>query len=341
MVSSRFYSNEYQEGAQMSWSTQSRWYDTLEMSAGVLSSIAAIVALTTFLQKQIGLVWLSVSGGFALLFGVAMGFIKLKKAWDLNDRRLHVFGRRVHSISHRIRDAYAELQFWATTPEFDEPGLFTHAARTAEHCVNDLADLLSESSGHTVVATLQYFRIPNDGVGETATDLANIHVETIARSSNCPNPELRIDTVALVDNGAYRQIVSEGRHQFTAPDLESYRSNFLETHDAHFTLGNPQSFQAYKALIVLPIRIAEKFVRLPAQRNRYIIIGFISLDSLATEAFRDDHIKAYCDIGKSCGDSLFHYLKLVDKLQEDLTYRATGAIPVRSSSGFREMKGKA
>ena len=325
----------------MSWPSQSRWFDTLEMIAGALSSAAALLALTAFLHQQFSMIWLTILGGAALILGVTMGFIKLKKAWDLNDRRLSTFGQRMHSITHCVRDAYGQLQVWSTTPEFDEAGLFLHATATAKQCVNDLAEILSESSGQIIVATLQYFRMPGDGPSDAAVDLSAVRVDTLARSDNCKNLDARVDSVALSDNDAYREIVSDGRRQFRAPNLNVHCAAFQKAHGAPFSLGNLQHPHAYKSLVVLPIRVAEKFCKLKARRNKYIIIGFISLDSMSVDAFREDHIQAYCNIGMCCGDAMFHYLQLVDRLHEKLIQEYPDPGNRVAERGGREMEGEA
>ena len=290
------------------WSSHPRINDTYELLIGIIGITAGLITIMTFMENSDSPV-IPVVGIMAFLAVILYGFYRLKQAWDVNERRIQIIGNRLHAFSHTVRDAYSLLRTYKRRNELNEALIYGEARATAQACVDYLADVLTELAATKLVVTLQFFH----GTVTNPDDQTDYRISTLARSYNCDNASSRVDKVFLSQHAPYREIIREGRQHYIALDLMREAAEYKKRTGADLPIGNRNWPDAYKSLIVVPIRIEWNVHEVSPQGEfSHVLMGFISIDSPDPNPFPEEHAKAYCALAKGYSDSMFHYLERVD-----------------------------
>ena len=155
------------------------------------------------------------------------------------------------------------------------------------------------------------------------TDDEREYVETFIRSSNTKISRNKNDEINIIDyidkNTDFDEIVNKKKDYFYCGDLIKLNDN-LKKKDERYENTHPDWKEHYRAVIVIPIRIANSYNGETAEEKEYTIIGFLCIDSMSTKAFTEAQEIYYVEFAKAYAELffsvLFDYSKNLKRINE-------------------------
>ena len=316
-------------------------YDLLSLISAVVTIATAIFAIFKGVVSVIKLdngtytisfnpilVWVC-----SILFCCLIVFgIKVRKYGALKTRIRKKFSFNYYQFLHDFRNSYFDiLNNHKTRKNESKEGrikLLTQETQSfLEDALDYLCDVLEANTGEKICACVKL--IENTG-NATNIDKDKATVITFSRSKNTDktrksNDEKQNKSISIKDNTDFYDILDENSSNtnsyFYQSDLVQYAKD-LEKVGKEYRNTTKHYERYYRGTIVAPIRILRKRLHYVDENNGYNIIGFLCVDSLSTNAFRnkDDDREDYSNIVKSFAAEIYiilnkynYYLQKINK----------------------------
>jgi len=250
--------------------------------------------------------WL-VSIAVALVFLSITMFIQMRKYGRLLYNLRKSTSENVYNFLHDFRNQYFEMikeHKHSVSDSNDEHKIEVMTKITKDFLVKEidyLCEIISSSCNQKISACIKI--VDNIGSNGNPIKIDEAYVSTFCRSTNTESDRLSGDninkdkSVKLVDNTDFYDIVmGESRDGFYQQNLQEYAKK-LEEVGKSYRNTTPEYWKYYRGTVVAPIRIARKRLYYTESDENYDVIGFLCVDTLSTDVFRENE--------------KFYYLKLV------------------------------
>lgn len=291
--------------------------------SGVVTIITPIigVAATVNTEEKIGTITVVV---FVSVFSlVCILFFRMKKYRQLALKRMSVTSVKFHRLTHESRNVFFDTLHSYKTETLTINELNTIYQKYIGNVLDDLCEILNSFTEKEICACVKLFSYTEK---EEVIDKNCSKLITFCRSRNSntnrDNYENR-DTkeIFLKDNTDFRDIVDDqkAKDYFYKADLKKYDKELRKIGDKYRNT-NDNWEEYYRGTIVVPIRIEFKRLYNQKKNDSYHLIGFLCVDSLDTDAFKEEQerynvniVKAYADLIYVFFDEYRYYIKRLKK----------------------------
>lgn len=250
---------------------------------------------------------------------ISILFVRMKKYRQIALKRMSVTSDKFHRLTHESRNVFFDIMHSHKKNVLTENELISVHKNYIENILDDLCEVMNSFTEKKICACVKLFSYTED---EEIIDENESKLITFCRSRNSDTDRENYERnnsgeIFLKDNTDFRYIVdvNKSKDYFYKGDLIKY-DNELKRNNDRYRNSNENWINYYKGTIVVPIRI--EFKRLYHQRREdsYHLIGFLCVDSMDTDAFKDEQenynvnvLKAYADMIYILLSQYKHYLK--------------------------------
>lgn len=266
-----------------------------------------------------------------LVFFLGVIFLRMRKYGNLLHVARKIVSKNYYGFLHDFRNQYFEMiKEYKTNHDTDKKhkiGVLTN--NTKNYLVKSLdyiCEIISASARTDVSACIKV--IDNEGEDGTSIDINQAKVRTFCRSSNTDGERISHDminnvakSVKIIDNTDFYDILKgDSSSGFYQRDLLEYAKK-LEAVEKMYRNTTEQYWKYYKGAIVVPIRVAKERLHFMESDDDFDVIGFLCIDTLSTNAFRDKDKSYYMKIVKSFAAELYiilnKYNYYLTKIEEE------------------------
>lgn len=300
-------------------------YDLLSVLSAIITIVTAIVAIfkaiVSIKELEDGtyvvsfnnlLLWFSII--ILLCFSVCL--VKVLKYGKIVKNIRQVFSENYYLFLHDFRNTYFDIlkQHKNKSGQSEQNRMILLTKDTQTLLINALdylCEILTKNTGYKVCACVKL--IENTG-NVTNIDKETATVTTFCRSKNTDknrkaNDEKDDKSISIKKNTDFYDILNKDsptNSYFYQTDLLQYAKNLKKVGRTY--LNTTENFDKYyRGTIVAPIRIKRDKLHYITENNGYDILGFLCVDSLSVNAFRDDEFDRdnYSNIVKSFAAEMY------------------------------------
>lgn len=250
-----------------------------------------------------------------LLFFLGVIFFQMRKYGSLLHASRKIVSKNYYGFLHDFRNQYFEMikehKTNKDTNKKHKIGILT--SNTKKYLVKSLdyvCEIISSSARADVSACIKV--IDNEGEDGTPIDINHAKVRTFCRSSNTDGERISHDminnvakSVKIIDNTDFYDILKgDSGSGFYQRNLLDY-SKKLEEAGKIYRNTTEQYWRYYKGTIVAPIRVAKERLHYVDSDDDFDVIGFLCIDTLSTNVFREKDKSYYMKIVKSFAAELY------------------------------------
>ena len=280
-----------------------------------------IQAILIWLEKidgfQFNIIWTVV-----FISIVCVSLLKIRKYHSLLFNRMDVVSSGFSSFLKSSQDVYFEIMKAHKDNTLTLELLRKTYKSELENILDNLSNIMKSYTGRDVSACIKIINYNKSKNPNNIIDLNNATVSTLCRSKNSQGRgqyEVANRPIYIKDNTDFREIVDEtintGKPYFYVKNLKEY-DDLLKKSNRKYQNTNDDYANFYLGTIVMPIRIETEKVYNISKSATYDIIGFLCVDSLATDAFLPKQEVFNCNIVRAFADNIYvllgqyaHYLK--------------------------------
>lgn len=281
-------------------------YDILSVVSSIITIITAIVtsfnAIVHIRELEDGTYQVSVNPVLIgicvmLLMLIIVCFVKLRKYGIVIRNIKKSYPENYYNFLREFRNAYFEiLKGYKENKMADSNsriGILTKDTKMfLESALDNLCELMEKNTGRKICASIKL--IENMGI-DTNIDKNTATIVTFCRSKNSDSDRTANDNkeqagVLIKNNTDFYEMLDDNTNNsnvFYQSDLMQYDLDLKKVNKAYHNTTNNWS-KYYKGTIVVPIRVARRRLHYLSLDEGYDIIGFLCVDSLATDAFRNN-----------------------------------------------------
>lgn len=293
-------------------------------------TILSFVSVPISFIVQAILIWLEKIDGFQFniiwtvifISVICISLIRIKKYHSLLFDRMDIVSSGFSSFLKSSQDVYFEIMKAHKDKTLTLELLRKTYKSELENILDNLSNIMQSYTGRNVSACIKIINYNKSKNPNNIIDLNNATVSTLCRSKNSQGRgqyEASNSPIYIKDNTDFREIVDEtintGKPYFYVQDLREY-DKLLRKSNRKYENTNKDYDDYYLGTIVVPIRIETEKVYNINKSATYDIIGFLCVDSLATDAFLPKQEVFNCNIVKAFADNIYvllgqyaHYLK--------------------------------
>lgn len=301
-------------------------YDLLSLVSAIITIVTAVVAFT----KAVIVVNTLEDGKYVvdcnkmlsiicilLVFMSIVCIVKVLKYGKIVRNMREVFSANYYLFLHDFRNAYFDiLKEHKINQSGDKKSRIIALTRDTQtfltNTLDYLCEILTVNTGQKVSACIKL--IENTG-NVTNIDKENATVVTFCRSTNTDkqrksNDGTKSKSISIKKNTDFYDILDENslttNSFFYQTDLLQFDKDLRKIGRKYLnTTDNYEEY--YKGTIVAPIRIKREKLHYLGEDNGYDIIGFLCVDSLSINAFRNNESdrENYSNIVKSFAAELY------------------------------------
>lgn len=219
-------------------------------------------------------------------------FVKLQKYGTVLRQIKRAYPEDYYMFLREFRNAYFEiLKGYKANKHTDADGrieiLTTSTKMFLGSALDYLCDLMEKNTGRKVCASVKLIENLDENIDkDTAT------VVTFCRSKNSDSDRMANDNneksgVQIKDNTDFYEMLNENRNDFYQSDLLQYSKDLKKVNKSYLNTTHDWE-KYYQGTIVVPIRVARKQLHYLESDDGYDVIGFLCVDSMATDAFRNN-----------------------------------------------------
>lgn len=299
-------------------------YDTLSIVSAIVTIVTAIVAffnaIVTVETLKDGTYVVSYNKILAficvlLVLFVVICVIKIRKYGNILRHIKSDFPKNYYMFLHDFRNVYFEiLKGHKSNNILDQDTRVEVLTKDTKNflvnALDYLCDLMEKNTGRKVCASIKL--IENTGMA-TNIDKDTATVITFCRSKNSDSKrkanDERNNSIKVKENTDFYDILDENSQNadaFYQSDLLQYAKYLKKDGRAYRnTTLNYENF--YRGTIVVPIRVARQKLYYVSENQGYDIIGFLCIDSIYTDAFRNNDFDKtnYINIVKSFAAEMY------------------------------------
>lgn len=281
-------------------------FDLLSLISAILTIVTAIVAgfraVISIQEVEEGIYNISVNKilvYICILFGLCIIVcgIKIKKYGSLVRNMRHEFANNYYLFLHDFRNVYFDIlashkNMIGQNKKIRIEALTKDTVTFIEKALDYLCCIMEKNTGQKVCACIKL--IENTG-NVTNIDKDKATVITFCRSNNTDknrksNDEKKNKSISVKGNTDFYDILDEDSQNtnsfFYQTDLLQYDKDLKKIGKRYH--NTTEDFDKYyRGTIVVPIRVQKKRLHYVPEDNGYDMIGFLCIDSLSTNAFRD------------------------------------------------------
>lgn len=299
----------------------------------LINLISILSGMVTIITSILGIITIKITGDDLNSAAIVMYistmslsiilFFRVKKYRQIAQKRMAVISEKIHKFSHASRDIYFDILHNHKLGTLTENELHTTYKNYIGDVLDNMCEVMNSFTEKKVCACVKLFTYTDR---EEVIDENNSKLITFCRSKNSDtnrdNYEKRNSKdIYLKDNTDFRYILdgSIEKDYFYQGNLVEFNNKLKET-GKRYRNTNINWEQYYRGTIVVPIRIECKHLYNQNQDSAFHIMGFLCVDSMDTDAFREeqenynvDMIKAYADMIYIFLDQYKYYLNKLPK----------------------------
>lgn len=283
----------------------------ISILSGVVTIITPIIGIvaTIITGEKIGTI---TKVAFVSVFSFAcILFFRMKKYRQLALKRMSVTSEKFHRLTHESRNVFFDVLHSYKTKSLTENELDTLYQKYIGNVLDDLCEVLNSFTEKKICACVKLFTYTED---EEIIDKNYSKLVTFCRSRNSSTNRNNYVSrnkkeIFLKDNTDFRDIVDDEKEKdyFYEADLKKYDEE-LKKIGEKYRNTNDNWEQYYRGTIVVPIQIEFKRLYHQKKNDSYHLIGFVCVDSLDTDAFKEEQEKYNVDIVKAYADLIYVFL---------------------------------
>lgn len=290
-------------------------YNLLSLVSSVITILGALGGYLIIRQipnVEIRVYWIIIVVFLFCL--ILLLFIKMRKYHTIAMQLRKQFSKNYYWYLHDFRNIYFDmLKHYKENERKDTIELVTKdTQKFLTSALDMLTSIFDACTGEETFACVKL--IENNGDKKIDRDAARVY--TFCRSSNTDRERIENDNsknkkgVLICENTDFYEIVGSRTEPpqpfFYQGDLLKYAKD-LEKVGKKYKNTRKDFDKYYKATIVAPIRVHKEHQHFSVDKDAYDIIGFLCLDSLSTNAFRndDEYREIYSNIVKSFADEMY------------------------------------
>lgn len=252
--------------------------------------------------------WLVVMD-IAFIFLLILVFIRMRKYGRLLHDTRNILTKNYYFFLHDFRNQYYDIikEHKENNDDTEKHKVEILTKMTKDYLTKSLdylCEIISSSSREEVSACIKV--IDNVGGNGNAINIDEALIRTFCRSRNTDGERISRDTiygnstsVKIIDNTDFSDILSgELGSSFYQQDLLDY-SKKLEQAGKVYKNTTPQYWKFYRGTVVAPIRVAKEHLFFVDSDEDFDVIGFLCVDTLSTNVFRQKDKKFYTRIVKA------------------------------------------
>lgn len=251
----------------------------------------------------------------SLVFLLVVVFLQMRKYGQLLQKARKVITKNYYNFLHDFRNQYYEMlkehkTNSGTTKEHKVELLTQDTKKYMTKGLDYLCDMVSSASREEISACVKV--IENTGGDGKSIDIEQARIQTFCRSRNTEGERTSRDTfneggmsAKIVDNTDFYDILKgDSSSCFYQRDLCAYAKK-LEAAGKEYKNSTGQYWKYYKGTVVAPIRIAKKRLYYDESDSGFDVIGFLCIDTLSTNVFREKDKAFYTKIVKSFAADMY------------------------------------
>lgn len=272
---------------------------------GIPSSILGIVSFIIMLSN--GEISVPIFIFFSVIFLLAIiclaRFLKCKKLLACLSR---TYPESFDSFMSNCRDCYFEIikrnSLYKNQSQKDKiEDLSAFIENKTEKLLDNICEIFEKVTNEKICACIKL--IPSIEEGEP------LLIQTLSRSSNTDKDRRIADNEALslLGNTDFEHIFDKGHRYFYSQNLEKLDRNLVIAEGEGYENNSPNytdNTKRYNSTIVVPLKVDKSHLDDESVNDR--LIGFLCIDSLSTNAFRED------------GESLVRNIQLLEAFAASL-----------------------
>lgn len=271
----------------------------------ILTTIIAIIEL--FRGEKPTALFLIIALLVSLLFNLIL-FMKVRKYSLLEQSRMQVITLGIHSLHHTVRDLYFDVIHNQRKKILNAPWLTQMYKNELMRVLDNLCHVMKAYTARDVSACI---KLITDNDDDAPLDAENATLITFCRSPDSEGSrngyESKINAIPIKDNTDFYEVVSKDyeKDYFYQTNLVAY-DELLHKSKERYRNTNADWKLYYQSTIVVPIRISfNKLYHQKKKDEHFHIIGFLCIDSLATDAFTEKQEKYNVAIMNAYADLLY------------------------------------
>lgn len=265
-----------------------------------------------------------------LVFFLVVTFIQMRKYGNLLHTARKVASKNYYKFLHDFRNQYFEMikEHKANQNTDKKYKIGSLTSKTKDYLIKSLdyiCEIVSSSSRADISACIKV--IVNENEDGSPIDIEKAKVRTFCRSSNTDGERISHDMIGnvdkyvkIIDNTDFYDILAgDSSSGFYQRDLREYEKK-LEEAGKVYKNTTKQYWKYYRGTVVAPIRIAKEHLHYLVSDDDFDVIGFLCIDTLSTNAFREKDKNYYMKIVKSFAAELYiilnkynFYLKKIEE----------------------------
>lgn len=313
-------------------------YDLLSLISAIITIITAVIAVIKAVvrvkQLEDGTYTVSFNKMLAFLCFVFALFIlvcilKICKYGRLLRNIKCSISDKYYEFLHDFRNYYCEVDKVNSLKKEDNAHLMEllteNTRRFIQSALDSLCIIMNSITGEKICACIKL--LENNENTKYDINKNNAKVFTFCRSANSDTNRKANDKmhegILISDNTDFYDILDEQslntNSYFYQTDLLQYDKD-LRKLDKQYKNSTPNYEKYYRGTIVVPIRISRKILDNEENKDGYNVIGFLCVDSLSTNAFRNTNFDKSCNskIVKSFAAEIYIILQKYNRYLECL-----------------------
>ena len=253
----------------------------------------------------------------ALSFLLFVVFLQMRKYGQLLQKARNVTTKNYYNFLHDFRNQYFEMlkQHKVNSGATKNHKVELLTQNTKEYMMNGLdylCDIVSSAAREEISACIKV--IENTGGDGKRIDIEQASIQTFCRSRNTDGERTSRDafnevnvakSVKINDNTDFYDILNgDSSSCFYQRDLVAYAKK-LEAAGKEYKNSTSQYWKYYRGTVVAPIRIAKKRLYYDESDLGFDVIGFLCIDTLSTNVFREKDKIFYTKIVKSFAADMY------------------------------------
>lgn len=255
-------------------------------------------------------------------------FIKMRKYKRIIVNLRSEFSEGYYSLLHDFRNIYYEmLKHYKITGVGDKKMQMELIGKDTRQflvaALDSLSRIFAQNTGCEVSCCVKL--IETNGVN-AKINADNAKVYTFCRSKNTDQERLMRDegeyrSALIRDNTDFYEILLNDLPIFYQGNLRQYAADLRKVGKS-YNNSRADYDKYYIGTIVAPIRLKKEFQHFDKNTEGYDLIGFLCVDTLSENAFRndDDHRKNYSFIVKAYADEMYVILKQYSYFLESIQW---------------------
>lgn len=314
-------------------------YDGLSIISSVISIITAIVAVVKAVvdvKNVDGVYEINLNRLFVWIIILIMSFaivvtVKLSKYAKIVRKLKKDISFNYYNVAHDLRNSYFDILQRhkkavkdSTTSRIQ--GLTQDTRIFLENSLNYLCEILSSMSGQEIHGCVKL--IENAQGKSSGLNIKTATVRTFCRSKNSQPERIANDKTdrtpkRIFDNSDFYDILDstnvDANSYFYQSNLVDYKKK-LKASGKKYKNTTEDWEKYYRSSIVVPIRAANERLFFTRRRAGYDVIGFLCVDSMSTEAFRNNEFdkRNYTYIVKSFAAEMYIILNMYSYYLEQM-----------------------